>query len=187
MNARVLVIPLVGMLALFSSKTACASEEAAGSLMNLSAMRPGRLTDAPVRLALKMMEEVRRKEKELKQRENEIRQREMRLKELKAQIELKIKELEEKSRRLNELEQRVRGFVTQTQNERLNWLAKVYESTPPEQAASSLSRLDPETAAQVLVRMNRRKAGRLWGYLDPQKAAQLTDLLTRISPEGKNQ
>lgn len=58
-------------------------------------------------------------------------------------------------------------------------LAKVYESTPPEQAGPMLSGLDAEISAQIVLKMNNMKAGKIWGFVDPEKAVLISKELTK--------
>lgn len=58
-------------------------------------------------------------------------------------------------------------------------LAKVYQSTPPEQAGPMLSRLDAKIAAQIILKMNNMKAGKIWGFVDPKKAVLISNELTK--------
>jgi flagellar motility protein MotE (MotC chaperone) len=69
---------------------------------------------------------------------------------------------------------------------RLKELAKVYEATPPQKAAAMLEKLETKTAAGITINMKRERAGLIWGYLNPQKAVEITREITkttRPSPE----
>jgi flagellar motility protein MotE (MotC chaperone) len=52
-------------------------------------------------------------------------------------------------------------------------VAKAYEAMPPEDAATRLSGLDNETAVQILLKMESKKAGLVIGMMD-SKATLLT-------------
>jgi len=58
-------------------------------------------------------------------------------------------------------------------------LAKVYESTPPEQAGTMLSGLNVDIAAAILLQMNNMKAGKIWGFVDPEKAVLISKELAK--------
>ena len=125
--------------------------------------------EAPsVSLAVKMMEEVKRREQDLVQREESLRQKEEKLRALE-------KEIVERIKALKELEKK----RTKEEEDKINQLAKVFESSAPEEAANLLSNLPPEIGAEVLSRMNARKAGRLWGYVDPEKATEISKILSK--------
>ena len=64
-------------------------------------------------------------------------------------------------------------------NANITKLAKVYESTPPEQAGPMLSGLDAEISAQIILKMNNMKAGKIWGFVDPKKAVLISKELTK--------
>ncbi len=53
-------------------------------------------------------------------------------------------------------------------------LAKAYEATPPDKVASLFNKMDDKTAAAIILQMNIKKAGAVWGNLDPVKAAQIS-------------
>ena len=60
-------------------------------------------------------------------------------------------------------------------------LAKVYESTPPEQAGPMLSGLDADIAATILLKMNNMKAGKIWGFVAPEKAVLISKELAKYN------
>jgi flagellar motility protein MotE (MotC chaperone) len=64
-------------------------------------------------------------------------------------------------------------------NRKYKDLAKVYEATPPERAGAMLERMDIQTAAAITMNMKRDKAGIIWGYINPQKAVEITREITR--------
>ena len=116
------------------------------------------------------------KAKELKFREEQINQEEANLRALKKDIEAKIQQLKaleaKVSKLLKERDER--------EEKRLVQLARVFESTPPEQAGSLLSKLDVKTAAEILYRMNGRKAGKIWGYVNADRAVKISEELTKL-------
>lgn len=64
-------------------------------------------------------------------------------------------------------------------NKKYKDLAKVYEATPPDKAGAMLERMDIQTAAAITMNMKRDKAGIIWGYVNPQKAVEITKEITR--------
>jgi flagellar motility protein MotE (MotC chaperone) len=64
---------------------------------------------------------------------------------------------------------------------KLKNLAKVYEAAPPAKAGSMLEKLDIKTAAGITMNMKRDKAGIIWGYIDTQKAVEITKEITRTA------
>jgi len=59
-------------------------------------------------------------------------------------------------------------------------LAKVYEATPPEKVGALLNKMDSKTAAGIIMQMNVKKAGAVWGQLNPEKAVEITKAIARI-------
>jgi flagellar motility protein MotE (MotC chaperone) len=129
----------------------------------------------PTKLAIRMMEEVEKRQKELSAREEALRQKETVLKSLESELQETLKALERKQEELMALEKR----LNEQEEDRLDQLAKIFEAAPPEQGGRLLSELEPKTAARLLSRMNSRKAGRLWAYVDPTKAAVISEILTK--------
>jgi flagellar motility protein MotE (MotC chaperone) len=58
-------------------------------------------------------------------------------------------------------------------------LAKVYEAMPPIKAGAMLEKLDIPTAAGITMNMKRDKAGVVWGYVNSQRAIEITAAITR--------
>jgi flagellar motility protein MotE (MotC chaperone) len=115
-------------------------------------------------------------QKELKDREILLKSEEKRLNLLKDEILSKFAELRILQENLSvSLEQ-----IKEMRNERYKSLAKVYESTPPAQASAMLEKLDKKTAAAIIMNMSTKKAGAIWGYVDPQKGVDITKEITRI-------
>ncbi|MFO8239900.1 MAG: hypothetical protein R6T90_02760 [Dissulfuribacterales bacterium] len=115
-------------------------------------------------------------QKELKDREIFLKSEERRLNSLKDEILSKFAELRIVQENLSvSLEQ-----IKEIRNERYKNLAKVYESTPPAQASVMLEKLDKKTAAAIIINMSTKKAGAIWGYVDPQKGVDITKEITRI-------
>jgi flagellar motility protein MotE (MotC chaperone) len=59
--------------------------------------------------------------------------------------------------------------------ENLLGLAKVYENMPPEDAASRLEKIDTKFAIKLMKAINSRKAGKILGFVEPKKAAILSE------------
>ncbi len=125
---------------------------------------------------LALIQALREKEEKLRQRESRLKQQEARLERLRREIERKVKEL-------RAIQEKVASFVQEGKKiseERLKRLAKVYESAPPEKAGLLLSELDPSLAALILLRIDGRKAGRIWGFVVEDKAVRISQELTKL-------
>ena len=112
---------------------------------------------------------------ELSRKEEGLRKEEERLKRLKHEIEDKILKLRKVEKRIEDLI-KLQG---QIENKSLDHLAKVYESTPAEQAGPMLSKLDVKLAASILMRINGRKAGKIWAFVDPTQAVKISEELAK--------
>lgn len=120
-------------------------------------------------------------QKKLQDREILLKSEEKRLNSLKNEILSKFAEL-------RIVEKKLSGFLEQIKeihDARYKNLAKVYESTPPARASAMLESLDKKTAATIIMNMKTKKAGAIWGYLDPQKGVEITKEITRIDCSSK--
>ncbi|MFQ5692889.1 MAG: MotE family protein [Nitrospinota bacterium] len=119
---------------------------------------------------------LREKEATLKRREVRLQQQEARLERLRRDIERKVAEL-------RAIQAKIESYVVRGKKlseERLKRLAKVYESAPPEKAGLLISELDPSLAAVILMRMDGRKAGRIWGFVEQGKAVRISREMTKL-------
>jgi flagellar motility protein MotE (MotC chaperone) len=64
----------------------------------------------------------------------------------------------------------------------LEYLVKVYEAMPPEEAGARLSALEETMAALILKEMKPRKAGAIMATMEPGKVAAIT---RHLSPRDK--
>ena len=115
------------------------------------------------------------KKTDLEIRESAIKSEEIRLAALKREIMEKIDELQGLQKQLTTgLEADKEETAKKFKN-----LAKVFEAAPPAKAGSMLEKLDIKTAAAITMNMKRDKAGIIWGYIDTQKAVEITKEITR--------
>lgn len=113
-----------------------------------------------------------------KEKKNELKKKELDLKE--ENLKSVRRDIEERLQALSLLKIEVEGMVDKQEAENdanITKLAKVYESAPPEQAGALLSTIDTDIAAKILLKMNSRKAGAVWGFVDPKKAALISQKL----------
>lgn len=113
---------------------------------------------------------------EMAKKEEIIKQETERLKILK-------KEVEDDIAKYTSLLQQIEKSLQQaeeTGNKRLRHVAKAYEAMAPEDAATRLSGLDNETAVQILLKMESKKAGLVIGMMDSRKATLLTKEITKL-------
>ncbi|MFH1081201.1 MAG: hypothetical protein V1766_13240 [Pseudomonadota bacterium] len=129
-----------------------------------------------------LMALLQKRQKDLDARESTIKAEEEKIHELKKDIMVKIDILKALDAQLSV------KLDTEKNNDakRLKDLAKVYEATPPQKAAAMLEKLETKTAAGITINMKRERAGLIWGYLNPQKAVEITREITKTtkpSPE----
>ncbi len=132
---------------------------------------------------LKMLE---MRELEMKKREKAFQIEQERLNALKRDIEEKLTRLQQANDKLEALilkKAKIIGKQEKKQlqeEERIKQLAKIFESTPPEQAGNLLGKLEIRIAARILLNMNGRKAGKIWGFVKPDRAVKISKELSKI-------
>ena len=123
--------------------------------------------------------------KELEKKERQLDKREEALRILRGQIDEKLTKLEMLRQEIEELVAEKEAFEEQ----RFEHLVKVYEGMRPAEAASLVERLHKETAVRLLFHMKGKKVGKILEAINPEIAAQLSELLAAIqyeeTPAGK--
>lgn len=123
---------------------------------------------------------LQKKQQELDIRESSIKAEEQKIVALK-------KEVMEKIDLLKSLENKLTSKLDAEKTsdiKNLKDLAKVYEASPPQKAAAMLEKLEVRTAAGITINMKRERAGLIWGYLNPQKAVDITNEITKSARSG---
>ena len=113
---------------------------------------------------------LEKKEQQLALIKQEIIEQIETLQSLKKQIEQGLNQLNEQD------EKRIREFL------------KLFERTPMDQACSiisSLAKTDISTVIEIIMRMEKRKAKRLWENVDPKLGAKITKLMMEKSTVNK--
>jgi len=98
-----------------------------------------------------------------------------------------MEEIAEKIDILLNLEQKLNSAITankEAEAKRYKDLAKVYEATPPAKAGAMIEKLDLKTAAGITMHMKRDKAGAIWGFLNPQRAVEITREITMATQKA---
>lgn len=113
---------------------------------------------------------------ELARKEEVIRQESQRLKTLKKEVDDDIAKY---TALLQQIEKSLQ-LVEETGNKRLRHVAKAYEAMQPGDAATRLEGLDNETAVQILLKMDSKKAGLVIGMMDTKKATFLTKEIAKL-------
>lgn len=122
-----------------------------------------------------LIEGIEKRDRELDLRDEKIQKEEERLKALKLEIKKEIAALSTERGRL----EKVLSDLEVARDNGLKNLAKIYENMPPEEAATRLERLNKDIAINLIKVMNTRTAGKILGFVDPAKAAELTVMIGR--------
>lgn len=107
-------------------------------------------------------EKLAQKEKDLKSLEKEVNQKLERLKELQANLQKMLDE------------------ANVMKNKKIKHLVDVYSNMKPKQAAQVLETLNQDIAVKILAGMRGRTAGEILSYVQADKAATLSEELTRL-------
>ena len=139
----------------------------------------GAQVDADFGWNFDLVKALHNRQSELNVRAEEMKRDEERLNRLKKEIEARMQQLAQVEKNIGELVAQKKAI----EEEKVYKLAKVFEATPPEQAGPLMSKLDVDIAAELLLKMQGRKAGRIWGYVEPDKAVLISQELARLDPE----
>lgn len=161
----------------FESLLSVKKAMAASSEKNFSIAPLKDITDDGLQKERELIKALEEKKNDLENRESAIKAEEMRLAALKKEIMEKIEELQNLQK---QLATNLGADKEETLKKYKN-LAKVYEAAPPAKAGSMLEKLDIKTAAGITMNMKRDKAGIIWGFIDTQKAVEITKEITRTA------
>lgn len=119
---------------------------------------------------------IEKRQKELDKKEEEIKAQEEGLKVLKADVEARINEL---NKIKAEAEKTIKTIEAKNKEE-FTHIIKIYEAMPAEEAAARISKLDNEMAIKLLSNMKGKTAGKILSFIEPTKAAELTEGLGKF-------
>jgi flagellar motility protein MotE (MotC chaperone) len=131
-------------------------------------------TDDTMARERKLAASLADREKQLDSRESAIKEEEKKLQSLKSEIIAKIDALKG-------LEDKLSGMldaVKAVEDKRLKDLATVFEATTPAQAGTMLEKMDKKLAAGIIMNMKSKKAGAVWGHIEPQRTAEIAKEIT---------
>ena len=134
------------------------------------------LSSVPAHSQDDLLQFIEKKQKELRVKEEQLEKEDKKLNVLKKDVEEKMTKY---AKLLNDLDHKLKE-IEKIRGERLDYIVKVYEGMPPEEAAGKLSALDEQTATEIFTKMKSKKAGAVMAYMDARKAASITRLITRI-------
>ncbi|SMF27600.1 MotE family protein [Desulfovibrio gilichinskyi] len=139
-----------------------AKNPAGGSAVNGTDKRPEKMAEADWKALKAKEDELARKERSLRTLE---------------------KNLDKKLADLNDLEARLKKMIADAdvlKDEKIKHLVGVYTAMKPKSAALVIESLDKDLAVKILSGMRGRNAGEILGFVDPKKAANLSEALTRL-------
>lgn len=93
------------------------------------------------------------------------------------------KEIDQKLERLQGLEKRLAQMLKEakdTKDKKMRHLVDVYSNMKAKQAAQVLETLDEKIAVKILAGMRGRQAGEILTFVKPDKAARLSEALTKL-------
>ncbi len=123
-----------------------------------------------------MIKYIETKQKEIKTKEEFLAKEKKKLESLKKDVEEKI---EKYSKILAEIDSKLK-VLEKIQAEKLDYIVKVYEGMPSEDAASKLNVIDDDTATEIIRRMKPKKAAAIMAVMEPQKVVSITKNIRRL-------
>lgn len=112
----------------------------------------------------------------LLKRQDELDQRERALKSLETDLNTRVAKLREMETNLKTMIDEAKGIKDQ----KVKHLIDVYSNMNAKQAAKVLETLDNGIAVKILAGMRGRQAGEVLNNMEAKKAAELTEMLTRL-------
>lgn len=113
---------------------------------------------------------------DLNRRQEDLSRREQELKSLEQQIDAKLAQMQDLEARIKIMLKDAQGM----KDEKLRHLVDVYTNMKAKQAAAVLETLDEKIAVRILAGMRGRQAGEILTFVQAEKAAKLSEALTRM-------
>lgn len=107
---------------------------------------------------------------------DELARKELALRELEKDLDAKLVRIQELDAKL----QRMLDDANAVKDQKLKHLIDVYSNMKTKQAATVLETLDEKIAVKILAGMRGRQAGEILTYVQAEKAAKLSELLTKM-------
>uniref|UniRef100_B8DRQ5 Magnesium transporter MgtE intracellular domain-containing protein n=1 Tax=Nitratidesulfovibrio vulgaris (strain DSM 19637 / Miyazaki F) TaxID=883 RepID=B8DRQ5_NITV9 len=134
-----------------------------------AAAQPGAQATQSTQAAPNAMDALNRKQDDLSRREQE-------LKSLEQQVDAKLAQMQDLEARIKTMLKDAQGM----KDEKLRHLVDVYTNMKAKQAAAVLETLDEKIAVRILAGMRGRQAGEILTFVQAEKAAKLSEALTRM-------
>ncbi|MGO9137349.1 MAG: MotE family protein [Syntrophales bacterium] len=123
-----------------------------------------------------LMSTLADRRRQLENRENLVKLEEKKINLLRNEIVARIEMVRGREEKMTSPQESARP----EDSTRFKELAKAYEATPPDKVGALLNKMDSKTAAGIIMQMKVKKAGAVWGQLDPEKAVEITKAIARI-------
>jgi flagellar motility protein MotE (MotC chaperone) len=123
-----------------------------------------------------LMSTLADRQRQLENRENLIRFEEKKIRLLRNEIVARIEMIQGREEKMTNPQESAKS----EDDARFKELAKVYEATPPDKVGALLNKMDGKTAAGIIMQMKVKKAGAVWGQLNPEKAVEITKAIASI-------
>jgi len=160
-------ILFIGAYLIFESSPVAAVDTASAAQAPAKQEQPQQPSMQPIVLSPSdQMEIIRQKEEKLKAREMELKELE--------------KQLQEKIKRLEAIEASIKSDLNSykaVSGDRVKQLVKIYSSMKPNAAATLMNNIETDVAVQVFLGMKGDIAGGILAYMEPVKAAGITQKL----------
>ncbi|MBZ2172450.1 MotE family protein [Nitratidesulfovibrio sp. SRB-5] len=134
-----------------------------------AAAQPGAQSTQSTQATQAAMDVLNRKQDDLSRREQE-------LKSLEQQVDAKLAQMQDLEARIKTMLKDAQGM----KDEKLRHLVDVYTNMKAKQAAAVLETLDEKIAVRILAGMRGRQAGEILTFVQAEKAAKLSEALTRM-------
>ncbi|MCD6232105.1 hypothetical protein J7K28_05725 [Candidatus Aerophobetes bacterium] len=131
--------------------------------------------------------------KNIQEKQEKLAKKEEKLKEFQTYLSLQREELKRESERIVALKEELEKDIEEERikyNERISWLASIYEEMQPEEASPIIEKLSDELAVSVLSQMEERQVGKILGIMDLSRAIELSekigkDVITQLLKESE--
>ena len=125
---------------------------------------------------MKVLTDLRKREQVLRSKEEDFSKKTQELKLLSQQIEQKLDQM----RSLQSLIEKRRQERKQMDEKDITRMVKYYETMGADSTAVFFNRMERNTATQIIMRMNPRKASAVMQLMDPKVAVDITERVTRF-------
>lgn len=122
------------------------------------------------------LDSLNRKQDDLNRKQEDLNRREQELKGLEQQMDAKLAQMQDLEARIQTMLKDAKGL----KDDKLRHLVDVYTNMKAKQAATVLETLDEKIAVRILAGMRGRQAGEILTFVQAEKAAKLSEALTRM-------